>query len=156
MFIRYFTNLSLPAARVEEVLLRAPAEWLPGLAQTAEDGGERLLAEVGASLLGRKVTGGVSIEVGAPVRFPSKTVLPMRWVAVAATGLVPTLDADLEVGGLGPALTQLSISARYEPPLGPAGRVLDRALLHRVAEATVKDFLDRTGAGLLERAAQCA
>ena len=56
---------------------------------------------------------------------------------------VPSLDADIEVGELGPERTQLSISARYTPPLGSLGRVLDRALLHRVAEATVKDFLDR-------------
>jgi hypothetical protein len=29
--------------------------------------------------------------------------------------------------------------------MGAVGRMLDRALLHRVAEATVKDFLDRVG-----------
>ena len=57
--------------------------------------------------------------------------------------LFPSLDADIELGELGPERTQLSMSARYTPPLGPVGRFLDRALLHRVAEATVKDFLDR-------------
>ena len=29
--------------------------------------------------------------------------------------------------------------------MGAVGRVLDRAMLHRVAEATIKDFLDRVG-----------
>jgi hypothetical protein len=29
--------------------------------------------------------------------------------------------------------------------MGVVGRALDRALLHRVAEATIKDFLDRVG-----------
>jgi hypothetical protein len=29
--------------------------------------------------------------------------------------------------------------------MGVIGRALDRALLHRVAEATIKDFLDRVG-----------
>jgi hypothetical protein len=57
--------------------------------------------------------------------------------------LIPSLEADIELGELGPGRTQLSISARYTPPLGPLGHALDRALLHRVAEATVKDFLDR-------------
>jgi hypothetical protein len=30
------------------------------------------------------------------------------------------------------------------------GRAIDRALLHRVAEATIKDFLDRVGEALAE------
>jgi hypothetical protein len=61
------------------------------------------------------------------------------------------LEADLEVAGLGATRTQLSISARYRPPMGPFGRVLDRALLHRVAEAALKDFLDRVGATISTR-----
>ncbi|HVH53627.1 MAG TPA: hypothetical protein VNA32_05770, partial [Actinomycetota bacterium] len=63
-----------------------------------------------------------------------------------AGGLLPRLDADIEVGELGPQRTQLSI-IRYTPPFGSLGRVLDRALLH-LAEAAVKDFLDRAGQGL--------
>ena len=43
------------------------------------------------------------------------------------------------------------MSARYVPPFGAVGRALDRALLSRVAEATVKDFLDRV-AGTTSRA----
>jgi hypothetical protein len=62
------------------------------------------------------------------------------------------LDADLEVARLTPTITQLSISARYAPPLGAIGSAIDRALLHRVAEATVKDFMDRVAAALLDGA----
>jgi hypothetical protein len=36
--------------------------------------------------------------------------------------------------------------------MGLLGRALDRALLHRVAEATAKDFLDRVGEALQVRA----
>jgi hypothetical protein len=59
------------------------------------------------------------------------------------------MEADLEVASLGPSATQLAISARYSPPLGIVGRMLDRAVLHRVAEATIKDFLDHLGSILL-------
>jgi hypothetical protein len=45
------------------------------------------------------------------------------------------------------------MSARYLPPWGALGSAVDRALLHRVAEATVKDFLDRVGAALRASAA---
>ena len=51
-----------------------------------------------------------------------------------------------------PGTTQLSISARYVPPLGALGSAIDRALLHRVAEATMKDFLDRVATALLDGA----
>jgi uncharacterized membrane protein len=55
------------------------------------------------------------------------------------------------VAALGPSRTQVSISARYRPPGGAVGRALDRTLLHRVAEATLKDFLDRVGEALQTR-----
>ena len=38
--------------------------------------------------------------------------------------------------------------------MGAAGRALDRALLHRVAEATIKDFLDRVGERVCGRRAR--
>ena len=52
------------------------------------------------------------------------------------------------MAALTPAASQLSISARYTPPLGSVGAAIDRAVLHRVAEATLKDFLDRIAEAL--------
>jgi hypothetical protein len=98
---------------------------------------------VGFGPPGARLAKRVEIEFGEPIRLPSKTVLPMSWTPDGLESLLPRLDADIELGELGPERTQLSISARYTPPLGPLGRVLDRGILHRVAEATVKDFLDR-------------
>lgn len=77
------------------------------------------------------------------------TSLPLTWEPIGMEGLLLRLEADLEVGPLGGGRTQLAISARYRPPLGAVGRAVDRVLLHRVAEATVKDFLDRVGAAIM-------
>ncbi|HEV8652865.1 MAG TPA: hypothetical protein VG276_26625 [Actinomycetes bacterium] len=143
MFIRYFVELPLPPDRVEGALLTTPEHWLPALAVAVAGRGEGLLAEVGIGPPGRRVGLPVTVRLGDPVRFPSKTLLPMTWKAVKGGSLFPTLDADIEVGPLGPERTQLSINGRYQPPLGRLGRAADRVLLHRVAEATVKDFLDR-------------
>ena len=41
------------------------------------------------------------------------------------------------------------MSARYVPPFGTVGRAIDRAALSRVAEATLKDFLDRVAEAIL-------
>jgi hypothetical protein len=128
--------------------LRAPVDWMPGLAAEAQARGERLLGEVGFGGPSHRLDKKVQISIGEPIRFPSKTVLPMFWRARGGEHLFPTLDADVEVATLGRTRTQLSVSARYRTPLGVLGRIIDRALLHRVAEATLKDFLDRTGESL--------
>jgi len=144
MFLRYYVELPLPLGSVEEALLGSP-EWLSELAGEAQRRGDSLLAEVGVGPLGARLGRRVTVELGAPVRFPSMTSLPLTWEPLGMGGLLPRLEADLEVGPLGEDRTQLAISARYRPPLGVVGRAVDRVLLHRVAEATVKDFLDRVG-----------
>jgi len=145
MFARYYLELPLPFEEVENTLLNRPQDWVPGLAEGAEERSDRLLAEVGFGSLGRRVGKRVEIELGRPFRFASKTILPITWHATGPEALFPSLDADLEVAQLSQNRTQLSVSARYRPPLGALGRAIDKAMLHRVAEATIKDFLDRTG-----------
>lgn len=147
MFIRYFVELPLPAVRVEQVLCESPASWIPGLANEANARGQHLLAEIGIGDRAR-LTRRVVVEVGEPMRFPSRTLIPFRWRSASGACLLPALDADLEVAALTADSTQLSMSAHYTPPLGAVGSAIDRAFLHRVAEATVKDFLDRAGSML--------
>ena len=142
MFARYFVELPIPADDVERALSRDPHRWLPGLAEQANFEGDRLLAEVGVGgpiRLHRKVI----IELGPVVHATSKSFFPLRWTASGHPGLFPALDADIEVASLGADRAQLAMSARYVPPLGVVRRMIDRALLSRVAEATLKDFLDR-------------
>jgi hypothetical protein len=148
MFARYFVELPIDPQRVERALTDAPAPWLRGLAREAQYRGDTLLAEVGFGERVR-VARQVAIELGAPVHAAGKTVLPLRWKPTDAPGLFPALEADLEVAPLPPNRTQLAMSARYVPPLGLIGKVIDRAILYRVAEATLKDFLDRVGDALL-------
>jgi hypothetical protein len=148
MFARYFVEIPLPTERVEHLLTHDPGSWLPGLAEHANHRGDELLADVG---FGEKirVAREVTITVGVPVRAGSKTLLPLRWVPSGAPGLFPSLEADLEIGPLGPDRTQLAMSARYAPPLKAVGRVIDRVVLFRVAEATLKDFLDGVALAVL-------
>ena len=149
MFARYFVELPIPAEDVERALSRDPRVWLPGLAEGAHHRGDRLLAEVGFGEAVR-IKRAVDVELGHGVRSGSKTVFPLRWAASGpGGGLFPSLDADLEVAPLRPGRTQLAMSARYVPPVGAVGRVIDRAAFSRVAEATVKDFLDRVGEAIL-------
>jgi hypothetical protein len=147
MFIRYFVEIPRAKTEVEDDLFASPDEMLADPARDARLRGDRLLAEIGWGDPPARIRTRVDLRVGQPIRFPSKTVLPVSWKPASLEALIPSLDADIELGELGPRRTQLSISARYTPPLGLFGRAVDRALLHRVAEATVKDFLD----GVAER-----
>lgn len=150
MFVRYYVDLPLPFAEIERAFLRDPAAWLPTVVREADDQGERLLGEVGFGD-GHRLDKRVEVGVGEPVRLTGATLVPITWKATGVGVVFPSLEGDLEIAALGPDRTQLSLSARYRPPLGGVGRVLDRALLHRVAEATVKDFVHRVRAALLDR-----
>jgi hypothetical protein len=152
MFIRYYMEVPLPAGQVEHALLDSPADWLSTLAGSAQRRGDHLLTDVGVGPLGPRLGRRVTIQVGQPVRFPSMTSMPLTWEPVGLDGVLPRLEANIELGALGEDRTQLAISARYRPPLGVVGQTIDRVLLHRVAEATVKDFLDRVGAAITNRA----
>jgi len=156
MFVRYYLELRLPARQVEQAMLDAPADWLSMVAGEAQRRGDHLLTEVGVGPLGPRLGRRVAIEVGQPVRFPSMTSLPLTWEPVGLEGVLPRLEANIELGSLGEDRTQLAISARYRPPLGVLGRTVDRVLLHRVAEATIKDFVDRVGEALASRSVPVA
>ena len=149
MFVRYYVEVPLAATRVEAALLASPPEWLSAMAGAAQAHGDELLTAVGVGPLGPRLGRRVVIELGEPARFPSMTSLPLTWEPAGLESLLPRLDASIEVGSLGEDRTQLAISARYRPPLGVVGRAVDRVLLHRVAEATLKDFLDRLGAAII-------
>jgi hypothetical protein len=150
MFLRYYLELAMPFGPAEQALMAIPTSGLGALVESTGNRAERLLAEVGFTLADRRIEREVAIAFREPQRFGSRTLVPITWEATGPDGLMPALEGDLEVAPLGPSRTQLSISARYSPPMGPVGRALDRALLHRVAEATVKDFLDRVGAAMTE------
>lgn len=75
--------------------------------------------------------------------------LALRWeVAGPGGALFPVLDADIKLVQAGPQASRLTIAGAYRPPLGALGDALDRAVLHRVASATIRGFLRRIAAGL--------
>jgi hypothetical protein len=151
MFVRYYLELPLAAAQVEQTLVDAAPGWLASLSTAAQERGEGLASRVG---VGPGAEPGVAPEarsvrqvvlaLGPPVHLPTMTWLPLRWEPLGLDGLLPRLDATIELGPLGRDRTQLAISAQFEPPPGPS-QGFDRGMAQRVAEATLKDFLDQLG-----------
>jgi hypothetical protein len=125
MFIRYYLELPFSADQVEAALLDSPPEWLSSLARRPA-ARHRSAGRGGVGPLGDRLGRRVAVSLGAPVRFPSMTSLPLTWEPVGMEGLFPRLEADLQIGPLGGERTQLAISARYRPPLGAVGRAVER------------------------------
>ena len=122
--------------------------WLAPLARQAEDDSATLLARIGAGwasgLLGREVR----IALGGWRPRADGMVVSIRWEAAEGGRLFPVLDGDLELAPLGPEQCRVILAASYTPPFGPLGHVLDRALLHRLAESTARSFLVQLAAHL--------
>lgn len=149
MLIQDFVQIDCPFAEVHSALLADPHTVLDQHISAGYHDGEELLMRLGPALKHPKLGKKVRVDVGEPYSRGDGIVLPVAWWATGVSYLFPCLDGDLEVTPLGTGTTQLTLMARYEPPLlGGAGFVLDRVLLHRVAEASIRSFLNRLGSSL--------
>ncbi|MGH7776219.1 MAG: hypothetical protein ACREPI_03465 [Candidatus Dormibacterales bacterium] len=146
MFTKACLELDASIAEVKERLLgHEPSTWLPDVIRASGDWEDRLLAEVGFNLGRRWLGRRGEISVGVPAEAAGTLLVPLSWRSLSKEGLFPFVEADLELARMGARMTQLSLSARYTPPLSVVGSIIDRALLHRVAEAAARDFVERVG-----------
>jgi hypothetical protein len=147
MFVYYYVHVERPFGEVEPQLLR----MLPGLrgwAERAYRDGEHIHARIGTR--GGKIAKTVEMTVTAPARGAAETWIPIEWEATGMPGLFPKMEADIVIAAVGPTLTQIAFRGTYRAPLGKIGEALDRALLHRVAEASVKSFVDRIASSVAD------
>jgi hypothetical protein len=140
IFLEDYLDVPLRPAAIEGRFL-AGAGWLAPLAKTAEDEGETLYMRLGP-LWGR---GRIAREVRVRIRGTryrgDASVISLAWEDALRPGLFPVLDGDLELSPLGDNSCRITLSATYTPPFGDLGADLDRALLHHVAQSTVRSFL---------------
>jgi hypothetical protein len=91
----------------------------------------------------------VEVRLLDPVNRGDSAVLALRWEATGpGGGFFPVLDADIALTPAGGHSTRLSLAGSYRPPLGAVGAALDRAILHKVADATIRSLLTRVADAL--------
>ncbi|MBV9093926.1 MAG: MFS transporter [Streptosporangiaceae bacterium] len=97
------------------------------------------------------------------VRFSDMTVredsatVAIRWETTGAGGgLFPALDADIKLTPAGDDATMLAVSGVYRAPFGSLGAGLDRVILRRIAQATIRAFADQIGAAIAHPGASSA
>lgn len=115
-------------------------------AQAAIGAGATGLARVGPLGPVRGLSRVVQVQFRDLVMHGDSAHLALRWDAAGPGGsLFPALDADITLTPDGGQATLLALAGVYRPPLGSVGAGLDQAILHRIAVATIRDFLGRVG-----------
>ena len=142
MFLKSVTELTIDFDDVRAAMLHRPHRWLEGLADAAGREGDRLLVDVGLELGGHQLRRRARLELGEPVSTDRIASLPLRLRVEDHERVFPELEGSLDAAWLGPGRTHLALMAQYEPPFGALGRAVDRALLHRVAEAIAQRFTE--------------
>jgi len=143
MFLRYYVELDQSRGELADKLRHDPGAWLGNAVMDSLEAGGQLSAALGLTVANTRLERKVDVNVGEAYDLSGVTVFPLELCDRSRGSLFPRFDADLEVASLGKDRSQLAINVRYEPPLGFVGAIADRALMHRVAEATVKDFMDQ-------------
>jgi hypothetical protein len=90
-----------------------------------------------------------SVETLEPTAsMPNRTRIVLEWEAAKMPRMFPFMQAELLVYPLTATETQLDLQGNYDPPLGLVGSVLDAAVGHRIAEASVQQFIKNVAAFL--------
>lgn len=151
MFVSDEVQLDVSLAVARERLMRlAGSGALFRPSDDAYSQGAAGLARVGIPGLSKLVR--VQIRELAAMDEPAG--LAIRWEATGpGGGLFPVLDADIRLASTGEQAAVLAMTSVYRPPLGALGQALDRAILHRIAAATIKGFLAQVAARLADQPA---
>jgi hypothetical protein len=139
--VRYYVILNRPSGEVEAELLANGRTWLPSIADDARVYGARLISTLGIG--NAPLPSRVVVKLGRPRRGKGLTRVPIEITAEEGARLYLALVGQLEIGSIGPSITQLGITTAYQPQTRLVRTVGDRALLHRVTEASVRELMEQ-------------
>jgi hypothetical protein len=115
-----------------------------GLSEVAFEGGLETSARVGPFGGVPGLSKLVRVRTLEPVRLQGRTLIGLRWEATGVSGeLFPVLDAELILTEVDALSSSLELVGSYRPPLGRVGLVLDKVVMERIAEATIRSLVER-------------
>jgi hypothetical protein len=134
VLVQYSVHIGRPIEVVLAALAGGSREWFPRFDGDSD-------ADVGPQVAGHELQK-VAIEVGEPVIVGDWTEVPVKWQATFVQDLFPVMTGNVELAPLAAQITRLTVCGMYEAPHGRLGEQLDEALMHRTAEATVKELAE--------------
>jgi hypothetical protein len=155
VFLSDFLHIDAALTALRPTLLDAAAPWLHLLRAAAGEDGAATRPRAAVVLVGpvRQMRHPFLICAGEPrERDDGSIAVPIRLEPAPLNRFLPTLDADLELSALDENAARLGINARYKVPLARIGLEIDKVALHRVAESSVRNFLQDLADALLASA----
>lgn len=149
MFLFESVDVDRPIEAIKERFC-GDGSWLDPLASRATEDGSAVVVRLGPTANTTAVGPKVRIRLGECRQRGEATSVAIRWEATELRPVFPVLDGDLAVVAVEPGRCRLTLQASYRPPLGRLGERFDQALMHRLAQATVRSFLARVAEGLEE------
>ncbi len=148
-FVFDFVHLSVNFDDVIAEVEKENAKWLGASAAHALSA-QRYMTRVGpGGILSKKV----DIRLGDPRRALGAMLVPICWMATATPFLFPRLEGDVEFSELDPGHVRIALRGSYRAPLGSFGEAIDKLIMHRMAESTVRAFLLDVAEELMRRIA---
>ena len=138
MYVQHSVHVKHSVDKCAAALARGPRTWFPHL---RGDNASRVGLKVAGVSLRKRVT----VDLGEPTSDGSWTNVPLSWRATFPRRLFPVLHGKIELVPVEKSLTRLTVRGMYEPPLGKLGALLDEAVMHGVAEATVREVTESIG-----------
>jgi hypothetical protein len=126
--VQHSVHIRRPIKELSAALLESPSSWFP--------------KSVGLHVAGIPVRKRVKVQFGEPAKTSTWAVIPISWTPTFGEKLFPVMNGKVDVSPVSNDETRLTVSGMYEPPLGRLGEQLDEALMHNVAEGTVKELAE--------------
>jgi hypothetical protein len=150
--LRCYDYVNQPDAKVRAALRSDAAGIFARATMSATERERSIGVQLHVRLGPLDVATDVRVEVGTPEEMMSSpvgysmTVFPLSWSAVKTPSLFPRMRGRLSVYPLSRSETQLEFEGLYDPPLGLLGDAIDAMAGHRIAEASVLQFLREVAA----------
>jgi hypothetical protein len=139
-----------PFGEVRAALVDDAVRYFEPATEHAAERARNILNSLSVTVAGLEVGKRITIHVRsiqprveAPAHMADEALrIDLEWEAETRPGLFPSMNATLLVYALSPTETQLDLRGTYVPPGGALGAAADRAIGHRVAQASVHRFLE--------------
>ncbi len=145
--IRVYDYVNQPYETVSRILSAGATDVFRNATKVAALRAKDVASELHVNFAGIEIGADVDISVKAikkrpkKIMSPPRTILKLEWEASKMPHLFPFMKAELSASPLTATETLLEFEGIYEPPFGLLGKALDAFAGHRVAEASVHQFI---------------
>lgn len=144
--IYLYDYVPVPYERVRSMLTSDAEQLIGDAVDEAGVRAETIAAKLAVSIAGFEVGRTINVRLGPLTDAEegiASTRLHLTWEAKHRSSLFPLMEGDLEALPLTDDETEVVLAGVYRPPFGFAGSALNSAVMHRIAEATVRQFFTR-------------